>query len=71
MPVDEGLARAGEIAVLTRDGVKQVRVGIEGDVIVDMGPAELPGTDRKVAVADRSWPANESWSSVWRSVPTS
>jgi diaminopimelate epimerase len=57
--VDSGLEPAGEIAVLTRDGVKQVRLGVEGDVTVDMGPARLPGTDRKVTVGDRVWPAVE------------
>jgi diaminopimelate epimerase len=57
--VDAGLEPAGEIAVLTRDGVKQVRLDLEGDVTVDMGPARLPGTDRKVTVGDRVWPAVE------------
>jgi diaminopimelate epimerase len=57
--VDEGLERPGEVGVLTRDGVKSVRLGPAGDVTVDMGWARLPGTDRKVVVGDRSWPAVE------------
>ncbi len=57
--VDEGLAEPGELPVLTRDGVKTVRLGAEGDVSVEMGPARLPGTDRKVLVGDRSWSAVE------------
>jgi diaminopimelate epimerase len=57
--VDEGLQPAGDVAVLTRDGVKAVRLAATGDVTVDMGPATLPGTDRKVVVGDRSWPAVE------------
>ena len=57
--VDEGLAPAGEWAVATRGGVKTVRLGATGDVTVDMGAARLPGTERKVTVADRSWPAVE------------
>jgi diaminopimelate epimerase len=57
--VDEGLEPPGDIAVLTRDGVKAVRVATDGDVTVDMGPAELPGTDRKVVVGDHTWPAVE------------
>ncbi len=57
--VDEGLEPAGEIAVLTRDGVKQVRLAAAGDVTVDMGPATLPGTDRKVVVGEHAWPAVE------------
>ena len=57
--VDEGLEPAGVLAILTRDGVKTVRLGAEGDVSVDMGPATMPGTDRKVVVGDRAWPAVE------------
>ncbi len=48
--VRDGLAEPGELAIATRDGVKRVRVAGTGDVTVDMGPARLPGTDRKVAV---------------------
>ena len=58
--VDEGLAEPGEIAVLTRDGVKVVRLGAVGDVTVEMGPAGLPGTDRKVRL-DGAGPALEGW----------
>ena len=57
--VDEGLAQPGELPVATRDGVKTVRVGAEGDVTVDMGLARLPGTERKVTVGTRVWPAVE------------
>ena len=57
--VDEGLEPPGDLAILTRDGVKTVRLGAEGDVSVDMGPATMPGTDRKVVVGDRAWPAVE------------
>ena len=57
--VADGLHPAGDIAVLTRDGVKAVRLAATGDVTVDMGPATLPGTDRKVVVGDRTWPAVE------------
>ena len=57
--VDEGLHPAGDLAVPTRDGVKAVRLAATGDVTVDMGPATLPGTDRKVVVGDRTWPAVE------------
>ena len=57
--VDEGLAEPGELAVLTRDGVKRVRLGGTGDVTVEMGPARFPGTDRKVHVGDGWRPAVE------------
>ena len=57
--VDEGLAEPGELPVATRDGVKRVRVGRDGDVTVDMGPARLPGVDRTVQVGPASWPATE------------
>ena len=57
--VEAGLEAPGEIPVLTRDGVKRVRLGAIGDVTVDMGPARLPGTERKVLVGDHAWPAVE------------
>jgi diaminopimelate epimerase len=57
--VDAGLADPGEIPVLTRDGVKTVRLGATGDVTVEMGPARLPGTDRKVQVGAGWLPAVE------------
>ena len=57
--VEAGFEHPGEISVLTRDGVKQVRLGAIGDVAVDMGPARLPGTDRKVRVGDHAWAAVE------------
>ncbi len=52
--VDEGLAEPGDLPVLTRDGVKVVRAGTEGDVTVEMGPARLPGTGRMVRWAERT-----------------
>jgi diaminopimelate epimerase len=58
--VDEGLAAAGEIPVLTRDGVKVVRLESEGDVTVEMGVARLPGTDRKVRL-EGAGPALDGW----------
>lgn len=48
--VVEGLAEPGEIPVLTRDGVKTVRLDAEGDPTVDLGPVRLTGTERKVSV---------------------
>jgi len=57
--VAEGLAPAGKMSIATRDGVKAVRLGPVGDVTVDMGPAHLPGSDRKVTLGARSWPAVE------------
>ena len=57
--VQEGLEPAGELTVLTRDGVKTVRLAVTGDVTVDMGPATLPGTDRKVIVGAHTWSAVE------------
>ena len=57
--VSEGLAPDGTMPIATRDGVKEVRLGTSGDVTVDMGPARLPGSDRKVTVGARSWPAVE------------
>ena len=37
--VDAGLAAAGRLSLATRGGVKQVEVGADGPVSVDMGPA--------------------------------
>ncbi|MDQ1626430.1 MAG: diaminopimelate epimerase [Actinomycetota bacterium] len=56
--VEAGLTEPGELAIATRDGVKQVRVGASGDVTVDMGVARFPGPDDvKVTVDRRVWPA--------------
>jgi diaminopimelate epimerase len=56
--VSAGLAEPGEFPLATRDGVKHVRLGAEGDVTVDMGRAQFPDADDiKVSVGDRSWPA--------------
>jgi diaminopimelate epimerase len=57
--VDDGLAPVGDLAILTRDGAKRVRLGAAGDVTVDLGPARLPGTERKVVASGRRWPAVE------------
>ena len=57
--VAEGLAAPGHLAIATRDGVKSVRLGRDGDVTVDMGRAVLPGTDRTVTVGEHGWPALE------------
>ena len=57
--VDEGWAAPGELPIATRDGVKTVRLGSDGDVTVDMGPARLPGVARPVRVGSASWPATE------------
>jgi diaminopimelate epimerase len=55
---DSRLVGDGGVAINTRDGVKQVRVGAAGDVTVDMGPAGFPGPDDlKVTVDGHSWPA--------------
>jgi diaminopimelate epimerase len=57
--VDAGLEPAGDLLLLTRDGLKAVRLGAVGDVTVDMGQAHLPATEHKVTVGDRSWSAVE------------
>ncbi|GAA0979046.1 diaminopimelate epimerase [Acrocarpospora macrocephala] len=44
--VDAGLATAGEFGVATRDGVKRVRLGMAGDVTVDMGRPKILGESR-------------------------
>jgi len=51
--VDEGLAQAGEFAVATRDGVKQVRVPKQGgDITVTMGVPRLVSRRANVRVGD-------------------
>ena len=56
--VDAHLERPGELAIATRDGVKRVRLGMTGDVTVDMGPATVAAEpDLKVTAGGRSWPA--------------
>ncbi len=57
--VDSGREPAGELAIATRDGVKRVRLEATGEVSVDMGPARLPATERKVTVDGHSWTAVE------------
>ncbi|MCW2878861.1 MAG: Diaminopimelate epimerase [Sphaerisporangium sp.] len=41
--VDAGLAEPGEFDVVTRAGVRRVRLARTGDVTVDMGPPHIPG----------------------------
>ncbi|WP_035846129.1 diaminopimelate epimerase [Kitasatospora azatica] len=56
--VHAGLAKPGPLAVATRAGVRQVVIGEDGNVTVDMGRAVLPGPDRiEVTVGERHWPA--------------
>nr|WSX76415.1 diaminopimelate epimerase [Streptomyces sp. NBC_00899] len=58
-----GLAEAGDLAVATRAGVRQVHIAKDGDdgtpggITVGMGRAALPGGSVTVSVGDRSWPA--------------
>jgi diaminopimelate epimerase len=56
--VDAGLDDPGQLSINTRDGVKRVCVGVDGDVTVDMGVARFSGPDElTVAVGDSVWPA--------------
>jgi diaminopimelate epimerase len=56
--VDHYLEPPGELAIATRAGVKNVRVGLTGDVTVDMGPYDLPDLGEiRVRVGSRGWPA--------------
>lgn len=53
-----GLAKAGEIAVATRAGVRRTSLAEDtGEVTVAMGPATLPGGEVTVRVGARAWPA--------------
>jgi diaminopimelate epimerase len=53
-----GLAKAGEIAVATRAGVRRTHLAEDGgEVTVGMGPAALPGDEVTVRVGQREWPA--------------
>ncbi|WP_329455272.1 diaminopimelate epimerase [Streptomyces sp. NBC_01497] len=52
-----GHVGAGDLAVATRGGVKQVHLAKDGDVTVRMGRAALPDDRVEVAVGARSWPA--------------
>lgn len=58
-----GLAAAGDLAVATRAGIREVHIakdghdGTGGEITVDMGPATLPGGDVTVIVGARTWPA--------------
>jgi diaminopimelate epimerase len=56
--VDAHLEPPGELDIATRDGVKRVRLGMTGDVTVDMGTATVAAQQEiKVSAGDRSWPA--------------
>ncbi|WP_052411531.1 diaminopimelate epimerase [Streptomyces sp. NRRL S-118] len=52
-----GHVTAGDVAVATRAGVKQVHLAKNGDVTVAMGRARLPEDGVTVTVGDHSWPA--------------
>nr|WP_236239555.1 diaminopimelate epimerase [Streptomyces sp. CC228A] len=52
-----GHVTAGDVAVATRGGVKQVHLAKNGDVTVSMGRAVLPPDGVTVTVDGRSWPA--------------
>ncbi len=55
--VDRELAAPGTIVVATRDGVKEVRLGAEGEVSVDMGTASPLAGEPTVSVDGHVWPA--------------
>ncbi|MEU1123555.1 diaminopimelate epimerase [Streptomyces sp. NPDC005899] len=52
-----GLAGEGDLAVVTRGGVKRVHIAKEGDITVSMGRALLPAEGVTVTVDGRSWEA--------------
>ncbi|CAG7654661.1 diaminopimelate epimerase [Actinacidiphila bryophytorum] len=58
-----GLAEAGDLAVATRAGVREVHIAKDGDdgapggITAGMGRANLPGGAVTVTVGARSWPA--------------
>ncbi|UWE11827.1 diaminopimelate epimerase [Actinacidiphila bryophytorum] len=58
-----GLAEAGDLAVATRAGVREVHIAKDGDdgapggITAGMGRATLPGGAVTVTVGARSWPA--------------
>ncbi|MER6997453.1 diaminopimelate epimerase [Streptomyces sp. NPDC000410] len=52
-----GHVTAGDVAIATRSGVKQVHLAKTGDVTVSMGRARLPEGGATVTVDGRSWPA--------------
>ena len=59
--LEAGLAKPDAlVAIATRGGVREVRFDEDGDVTVDMGPAELPEQLRHLRVTvgpDREWDA--------------
>ncbi|GGK82770.1 diaminopimelate epimerase [Sphaerisporangium melleum] len=50
--VDAGLADPGEFDVVTRAGVRRVRLGTEGDVTIDMGMPRVLGESRATLGVD-------------------
>ncbi|WP_371775805.1 diaminopimelate epimerase [Streptomyces sp. NBC_01438] len=52
-----GSVEAGDLAVATRGGVKNVHLAKDGDITVSMGRAQLPADGVTVTVAGRSWDA--------------
>ncbi len=52
----EGVDTSTPVPLATRGGLKTLVFEEDGDVTVDMGPAEVVG-DTKVSVGERSWPA--------------
>ncbi|MGN6132173.1 MAG: diaminopimelate epimerase [Nocardioidaceae bacterium] len=52
----EGVDTSAPVPLATRGGLKTLVFEENGDVTVDMGPAEVVG-DTKVSVEERSWPA--------------
>jgi diaminopimelate epimerase len=52
----QGVDPSAPLPLATRGGLKTVVFEADGEVTVDMGPAEVLG-DTKVAVGQRSWPA--------------
>ena len=54
--VDRGWAQPGTWAIDTRGGLREVTIGLEGPVTIDMGPPAA-GAEHKVTVGEYSWPA--------------
>ncbi|MQA85907.1 MAG: diaminopimelate epimerase [Streptosporangiales bacterium] len=52
--VDAGLVPSGELHVATRDGLRWVTLGTNGDVTVDVGPVEVLGAGR-ASIAGRTY----------------
>ncbi|HEV7207144.1 MAG TPA: diaminopimelate epimerase [Mycobacteriales bacterium] len=58
---EAGLAGDGVLPLATRDGLKAVTLAGDGDITVDMGPPQLPGRQRQVRAAGRTWSGLEVW----------